>query len=120
MLVGSPVSMTARLFLFDLLGLLGGRLLRGLFLYFRLNAKHSLHVLHRIFIQDQVHSTLNMPSKTRWLENVSYGAEKQGNTEKNIEDLSAQPAHLAKSEWCLFLGGLVESAVTDVNFLRQV
>lgn len=112
--------MTASLFLFDLLGLLGGWLLWRLFLYFRLNAKHSLHVLYRIFVQDHVHSALNMPCKTRWFQNVSYGAEKQGNTEKNIEDLSAKPAHLTKSEWCFFLGGLVESAVTDVNFLRQV
>lgn len=120
MLVGSSVSMTARPFLFDLLGLLGRWLLRRLFLYFGLNAKHSLHVLHWIFIQDHVHRALNMPCKTCRFQNVPYGAEKQGNTEKNIEDLSAQPTHLAKSERCFFLGSLVESAVTDVYFLRQV
>lgn len=77
-------------------------------------------MLHRTLFHDHMHRTLHVPCETLRLKSVSDCAEEKRDAEKNIKDLTPEPAHLAESKRSLFLGCLVEPAVTYVDLLRQV
>lgn len=103
-----------------LLHLLGRRFGRCFFLHFRFSAQQSLHVLHRAFLHDHVHSALDAAGKTLWLQSITNSAEKERYSHENVDDLSPETAHFPESERCFFLAGFAEYGIVEINFLRQV
>ena len=87
----------------------------------RLDAQQPLHVLNGIFFKQRVHGALNLHCKTFGLQDIPYRAEEQRDADKNIDHLSPETAHFAKSQgYSRLTEALSNSLVIEVDLLRQI